>query len=163
MEAEAGARGGKGNKKRVGRKGRITVYKPRGRLARYIMRQHGEAKTPTSNQLPCGAQGRRLMGPATLRTCPFASLLSQVQAHLGPGGYCRRSGNGVPQTCLPAACGVARVVAQYGPSPSAQDSRPSRGAKPCRADDTRLPQEQPHQAGSRGGGEIKAGYLARCS
>ena len=25
--------------------------------------------------------------------------------------YCRRSGNGGPQTCLPAACGVARVVA----------------------------------------------------
>ena len=36
-------------------------------------------------------------------------------------------------------------------------SRPSQGAKPCEADDRRLPQEQPHQAGSRGGGEIKAG------
>ena len=35
-------------------------------------------------------------------------------------------------------------------------SRPSRGAKPHRADDMKLPQEQPHQAGSRGGGEIKA-------
>ena len=47
-----------------------------------------------------------------LRTCPFASLLGQVRARLGPGGYCRRSGNGGPQTCLPAACGVA----QRGPS-----------------------------------------------
>ena len=36
-------------------------------------------------------------------------------------------------------------------------SRPSRGAKPCRVDDRKLPQRQPHQAGSRGGGEIKAG------
>ena len=67
---------------------------------------------PTSNQLPRGAQGRRLLGPVTLRTCPFASLLGQVRARRGPGGYCRRSGNGGPQTCLPAACGVA----QRGPS-----------------------------------------------
>ena len=36
-------------------------------------------------------------------------------------------------------------------------SRPSRGAKPRGADDRKLPQRQPHQAGSRGGGEIKAG------
>ena len=36
-------------------------------------------------------------------------------------------------------------------------SRPSQGAKTCGADDRRLPEEQPHQAGSRGGGEIKAG------
>ena len=35
-------------------------------------------------------------------------------------------------------------------------SRPSRGAKPRRVDVSRLPQERPHQAGSRGGGEIKA-------
>lgn len=35
-------------------------------------------------------------------------------------------------------------------------SRPSRGAKPRGEDDTRLPQGRPHQAGSRGGGEIKA-------
>ena len=34
-------------------------------------------------------------------------------------------------------------------------SRPSRGAKPRGADDVRPPQGRPHQAGSRGGGEIK--------
>ena len=67
---------------------------------------------PTSNQLPRGAQGRRLLGPVTLRTCPFASLLGQVRARLGPGGYCQRSRNGGPQTCLLAAC----VVAQRGPN-----------------------------------------------
>ena len=40
--------------------------------------------------------------------------------------------------------------------------RPSRGAKPRGADDAELPQARPHQAGSRGGGEFKAGYLTRC-
>ena len=77
-----------------------------------LPRHRGGAEMPMSNQPPRGAQGRRLLGPVTLRTCPFASLLGQVRARLGPGGYCRRSGNGVPQTCLPAACGVA----QGGPS-----------------------------------------------
>ena len=70
---------------------------------------------------------RRLMGPTELRTCPFASLLSQVQARLGPGGYCRRSGNRGTQTCLPAACGVAQGVAQYGPSSSTQAQDPHEG------------------------------------
>ena len=63
---------------------------------------------PTPNQPPRGAQGRRLLGPAALRPCPFASLHGQVRVRLGPGGYCRCSGNGGPQTCLPAACGVAK-------------------------------------------------------
>ena len=58
---------------------------------------------------------------------------------------------------MPAACSVAQVVAQYGPCSSAQDSRPSRGAKPRGADDRKLPQRRPHPTGSRGGGEIKAG------
>ena len=40
-------------------------------------------------------------------------------------------------------------------------SRPSRGAKPHGADDARLPQGQPHQEGSRGGGEIKARSSSR--
>ena len=66
------------------------------------------AKAPTSNQPPRDAQGRRLLGPAVLCTCPFASLLGQVRARLGPGGYCRRSGNRGPQTCLPTACGMAQ-------------------------------------------------------
>ena len=35
-------------------------------------------------------------------------------------GLCRRSGNGGPQTCLPAACGVAQRGAQHGPSSSTQ-------------------------------------------
>ena len=41
------------------------------------------------------------MGPVALRTCLFASLLSQVQTRLEPRGYCRRSRNGGTQTCLP--------------------------------------------------------------
>ena len=57
------------------------------------------------------------------------------------------------------ACGLRRGSGG-GParpifiSPS---SRPSRGAKPRGAGDRKPPQRQPHQAGSRGGGEIKAG------
>ena len=85
-----------------------------------LPRRRGGAEPPTSNQPPRGAQGRRLLGPMALRTCPFASLLSQVQARLGPGGYCRHSGNGGTQTCLPAASGVSQGVAQYGPSSSPQ-------------------------------------------
>ena len=42
-------------------------------------------------------------------------------------------------------------------------SRPSRGAKPRGADDTRPPQERPHQVGSRGGGEIQARGTSRGS
>ena len=42
-----------------------------GRLARRVSRQRGEAETPTSNQPPRVDQGRRLLGPAALRTCPF--------------------------------------------------------------------------------------------
>ena len=36
-------------------------------------------------------------------------------------------------------------------------SRPSRGAKPCEADDTRLPRGKPHQAGSRGAERSRRG------
>ena len=92
-----------------------------------LPRQRGEADTPTSNQLPRGAQGRRLLGPAALRTCPLALLLSQVRACLGPGGYCRCSGNGGPQTCLPAACGVAQRGAQRGSSSSTRAQDPREG------------------------------------
>ena len=37
------------------------------RVARWILRQHGEAETPTSNQPPRIDQGRRLLGPTALR------------------------------------------------------------------------------------------------
>ena len=68
-----------------------------------LPRRHGEVEMPTSNQPPRGAQGRRLLGPAALRPRPFASQHVHVQVRLGPGGYYRHSGNGGPQTCLPAA------------------------------------------------------------
>ena len=45
----------------------------------------------------------------------------------GPGGYCRCSGNGGTQTCLPAACGVAPGVAQYDPSSSTHAQDPHEG------------------------------------
>ena len=71
-------------------------------------RQRGEAETPTSSRSPRVERGRRLLGPAALRTCPLALRQSQVRARLGPGGYCRRPGNGGPQTCLPADHSVAK-------------------------------------------------------
>ena len=108
------------------RKGSGCV-RQRVRLARHEIRRRGGIVPPTPNQPPRGAQGRRLLGPATLRTCPFASLLSQVRARRGPGGYCRRSGNGGPQTCLPAACGVAKGTAQYGLTTSTQAQDPREG------------------------------------
>ena len=40
---------------------------------------------------------------------------------------CRRSGNGGPQTCLPAACGVAQRGAQHGPSSPTQTQDPREG------------------------------------
>ena len=100
---------------------------PRVRLAGRKMRRRGEVGPPTSNQPPHGARGRRLLGPMVLHTYPFASLLSQVRARLGPGGYCRRFGNGGPQTCLLAAYGVAQGAAQHGPSSSARAQDPREG------------------------------------
>ena len=61
------------------------------------------------------------------------------------------------------ACGLRRG-SRGGPARSifiSRSSRPLRGAKPRRVDDRKLPQARPRQAGSRGGGEIKAGYLTR--
>ena len=92
-----------------------------------LPRQRGEAETPMSNQSPRVERGRRLLGPAALHTFPLASPRSQVRARLGPGGYCQRSGNGGPQTCLPAAHGMAPLAARYGPSPPTNTQDPREG------------------------------------
>ena len=59
------------------------------------------------------------------------------------------------------ACGLWRGSSGGPARPIfiSSSSRPSRGAKPREADDARLPQGRPHQAGSQGGGEIKAEVL----
>ena len=105
---------------------------------------------PTSRRSPHVNQGHMRLGPAVIRTFPLASPRSQVRACFGPGGYCRRLGNGGTQTCLPAAHGVAPPVALYGMSSPVKHSRSSRGAKPREADDARPPRGRPHQDGSRG-------------
>ena len=58
----------------------------------------------------------------------------------------------------PSACGLRRGSRSGPVRPIFVkiSSRPSQGAKPHGVNDRKLPQEQPHQAGSRGGGEIKA-------
>src|SRR3954462_344421 len=71
-----------------------------------------EAQTPTSNQPPRGAQGRRLLGPAALRACPFASLLSQARVRLGPGATVGVLGTGVPRL----ACLRPAVWLKWGPA-----------------------------------------------
>ena len=76
------------------------------------MSTHAVAKAPPTNRPPRSTQGRRLLGPATLRSYPFASQHSQVWACLGPGGYCRRSGTGVPRL----ACLRPAVWLERGPS-----------------------------------------------
>ena len=56
------------------------------------------------------------------------------------------------------ACGLGRGSSSglVRPIVINNHSRPLRGAKPRRADDARPPKGRHHQAGSRGGGEIKA-------
>ena len=86
----------------------------------------------------------------------------RFSAKPSPGAPCARGllsafwERGSPD--LPA-CGLRRGSSGGPLQPSfiSSSSRPSRGAKPRGADDKKLPQEQPHQAGSRGGGEIKKG------
>ena len=62
-----------------------------------------------------------------------------------------------------AACGLLRgsTSGPVRPVFINQHPRPSRGAKPRGADDARPPQGRPHQAGSRGGGEIKGKGTSR--
>ena len=59
--------------------------------------------------------------PSTIRT-PSRTSLKYLS-----GRRCRRSGNGGPQTCLPAACGVAQRRAQRGPSSPTQTQDPREG------------------------------------
>ena len=61
------------------------------------------------------------------------------------------------------ACGLRRGSSSGPVRPVfiKPSSRPSRGVKPRGAGDARLPQGRPHQAGSRGGGEIKARSTSR--
>ena len=54
----------------------------------------------------------------------FSPKLCTIAKVCCSGAPCRRSGNGGPQTCLPAACGVARGGAQHGPSSSTQTEDP---------------------------------------
>ena len=128
-----------------------------------LSRRRGGEEPPTSNQPQRGTRGRRLLGPAALRTCPFASLLSQVRARLVPGGYCRCSGNGGPQTCLPAARGVARGGAQCGPSSSTQTQDPREGPSLAGRTTQGLLRSGPTRQPREGGGEIKARGTSRGS
>ena len=65
-------------------------------------------------------------------------------------------GTGVPRlACLRPTAWLCEGPVR--PIFTSKDSRPSRGAKPRRADDTRPPQERPHQATSRGAERSRPG------
>ena len=115
------------------------LHAARTRQVGQLPRQHGEAETPTSHQLPHINRGRRLLGPVALRTIPLASPQSQVRVRLGPGGDFRRPGNEGTQTCLPTAHGVALPVARYGPSSSATTQDPREGPSLARRTTPRPP------------------------
>ena len=84
----------------------------------------------------------------------MASLLSQVRARHGPGATVGVLGTEVPRlVCLRPAAWL-----KWWPSMAhlrLLKLKTLARARPRGADDARLPQERPHQAGSRGGGEIK--------
>ena len=70
------------------------------------------------------------------RSCPlfqntpssqFPIHTSWAPNHLLPGSSYRHPGNGGPQTCLPAAHGVAPSAALYGPSSPANTQDPREG------------------------------------
>ena len=65
---EAEPQGSRGIGEARRRRRRNNCVGRRGRIARRIQRQRGEAETPTSNQPPRVNRGRRLLGPAVLRT-----------------------------------------------------------------------------------------------
>ena len=84
-------------------------------------------------------QGRRRIGPVALCTFPLASPGSQVRASLGPAGYCRRSGYGGIQPCLPAAHHVAPSTAWHGPAPAPRTQDPRVGPSLMRRTTPRPP------------------------
>ena len=78
------------------------------------------------------AAGRQVWGPPfpecrhiTTYIVPF--VIGMLLARDSIIGICWRSGNGGPQTCLPAAYGVAQRGAQHGPSSSTQIQDPREG------------------------------------
>ena len=73
------------------------IFACRDLSSRAVAEVSWEVQTPTPNQPPRSAQGCRLLGPAALRACPFASLLIQARVRLGPGGYFGVLGTGVPR------------------------------------------------------------------
>ena len=83
---------------------------------RTVAKAYGEVEASTTRRVPCAIKPTGFGGPRRFTLVALASPGSQVRARLGPGGYCRRSGNQGTQTCLPAAQGVAPSLARDGPS-----------------------------------------------
>ena len=115
----------------------------------------GKRRRPRPINRHASTEAVGFWGPRCSILDPWLRLEAKSEHALGPGATVGILGTGSPDLL---ACGLLRGSTS-GPVRSIfinQHSRPSRGAMPRGADDTWPPQEWPHQAGSRGGGEIKA-------
>src|SRR4051812_17571664 len=127
-----------------------------------LPRRRGEVETPTSCQTATRhprPQDVRARGALPLPFCFSAQPIPCAPWARGLlSAFWERGSPDLP------ACGLQRGSNGGTAWPIFINTRlrPSRGAKPREADDTALLQARPPQAGSRGGGEIKAGYLTRC-
>ena len=70
----------------------------------------GKRRRPGPINRHASTKAAGFWGPRRSALDPLALPRSQAQARLGPGGYCRCSGNGGSQTCLTAARGVAHLA-----------------------------------------------------
>ena len=112
-----------------------------------LPRQHGEAESPTSNQSPHVIKAAGGQGPRCSALALWLRLEAKSERALGSGATVGVLGRG--SLDLPA-CGLRRGSSSVPVLPVYinQSSIPLRGAKPREADDARLPQGRPHQAGS---------------
>ena len=121
----------------------------------------GKRRRPRPINRHASTEAAGFWGPRRFVLDPWLRLEAKPERALGPGATVGVLGTGVPRlACLRPAAWLKGGPAQ--PIFINMNSRPLRGAKPRGADDKELPQARPRQAGSRGGGEFKAGYLARC-
>ena len=121
---------------------------------------HGKRRCPCTTNHHASIKAAGGWDPWRSALALWLRLEAKSERALGPGATFGILRMGSPD--LPAY-GPQRGPTSGPVQPifTGKPSRPSRGAKPRGEDDTRPPQGRPHQAGSRGGGEIKARGTSR--
>ena len=115
----------------------------------------GKQRRPRPINLHASTEAAGYWGPRHSALDPWLRLEAKSERALGPGATVGVLGTGVPGlACLrPMAWLHQRPYAAHArgfagrpvrPIFINKESRPSRGARPHKADDTRPPQEQPH-------------------